>query len=431
MPAEPSPRAAEPDREAARAHLAAAETAAAQGPAAAPRTVERVGVVGAGTMGSGIATAFLQAGFPVTVVEQAQEALDRGVARIRDIQDKAVAKGKAERAEADRRLAALTATTDRAGLAGCDLVVEAVFEDMAVKRDLLAELGGLVKAGAILASNTSYLDLDQLAAATGRPGDVVGLHFFSPAHIMRLLEVVRGEHTADDTLATALDLGRGLGKLPVVARVCDGFIGNRIYNAYRTQCEFMLEEGALPEQVDAALEEFGFAMGPFAVGDLSGLDIAWANRKRLAATRDPRERVPGVLDRLCERGRFGRKSGAGYYRYPDGSRRGEVDETVHEIIREVSAERGFSRREFAAEEIRRRALGAIVNEAGLVLADGIAERPSDIDVVLVHGYGFPADRGGPLYWAARHRADVEAGIAAAERATGFGFRRADLARLLS
>ncbi|WP_199430502.1 3-hydroxyacyl-CoA dehydrogenase [Qaidamihabitans albus] len=386
---------------AARRYLADAERVAGRAPDAEPRQVERVGVVGAGTMGAGIAAAFLQAGFPVTLVEQSADALERGVGRIREIQDKAVAKGKADRAEAEHRLAALTPGTDQAALAGCDLVVEAVFEDMAVKRELLSRLGALAKPGAVLASNTSYLDLDELAAASGRPGDVVGLHFFSPAHVMRLLEVVRGERTADDTLATALRLGGALGKVAVVARVCDGFIGNRIYNVYRTECEFMLEEGALPREVDAALEEFGFAMGPFAVGDLSGLDIAWANRKRVAATRDPGERVPGVLDRLCEHGRFGRKSGAGYYRYREGARRGEVDETVHELIRQVSEEKGFQRRPFAAEEIVRRALGAIVGEARRVLEDGIAERASDIDLVLVHGYGFPAHRGGPLFWADR------------------------------
>lgn len=389
-----------PENEA-RRYLSEAEELAGRGPGAERRQVEQVGVVGAGTMGAGIASAFLQAGFPVTLVEQSDDALAAGLRRVREIQDKAVARGKADRTEADRRLAALAPTTEAAELAGCDLVLEAVFEDMDVKRELLARLGSLVEPGAILASNTSYLDLDVLAEATGRPGDVVGLHFFSPAHVMRLLEVVRGEKTADDTLATALWLGRKLGKLPVVARVCDGFIGNRIYSVYRTECEFMLEEGALPEQVDAALEEFGFAMGPFAVGDLSGLDIAWANRKRLAATREPGERVPGVLDRLCEHGRLGRKAGAGYYRYPEGARRGEVDEVANELVREVSAEKGFTRREFTAEEIVERALGAIVEESGRVLDDGIAERASDIDLVLVNGYGFPADRGGPLYWSSR------------------------------
>ncbi|NIJ13750.1 3-hydroxyacyl-CoA dehydrogenase [Saccharomonospora amisosensis] len=412
------------DPAAARRHLQQAELEAGQAPDVAPRPVERIGVVGAGTMGAGIAAVFLAAGFDVTLVERSQEALERGLARITDIQDRAVGKGRIDRAEADRRLAALTSATDQSVLRDRDLVLEAVFEDMAVKQELLARLGELVKPGAILASNTSYLNLDELARASGRDADVVGLHFFSPAHVMRLLEVVRGEATAPDTLATAVDLARRCGKLPVIARVCDGFIGNRIYNAYRTQCEFMVEEGALPEQVDAALREFGFAMGPFAVWDMSGLDIALANRERLAPTRDPRERVPEVLQRLCAAGRLGRKTGAGWYRYPEGQRHGEPDPEVHGTIRQVSRELGLVRRSFTDEQIVRRALGTIVNEAKLILAEGIAERASDIDLVLVNGYGFPPDLGGPLYWARDHEAEVRAGIADAERATGFGFRRA-------
>ncbi|MEU3271539.1 3-hydroxyacyl-CoA dehydrogenase NAD-binding domain-containing protein [Saccharomonospora sp. NPDC006951] len=425
VPASPEPAASpEPDEDLALRYLRQAETEAGRPPDAEPREVGRIGVVGAGTMGAGIATVFLQAGFPVTVVEQGEEALERGVGRVRAIQDKAVAKGKADRAEADRRLAALTAGTDQALLADCDVVVEAVFEDMAVKKELLARLATIVKPGAILASNTSYLDLDELAEASGRPRDVVGLHFFSPAHIMRLLEVVRGANTAGDTLATALWLGRKAGKVPVVAGVCDGFIGNRIYNAYRVQCEFMVEEGALPEEIDAALEDFGFAMGPFTVWDMSGLDIAMATRDRQAATRDPRERVPKVLDVLCEQGRLGRKTGAGWYTYPDGGQR-QVDPAVHEVIRSVAGRSGESRT-LSADEIVRRALGVIVNEAALVLADGIAERASDIDLVLANGYGFPKKRGGPLFWAHDHREQVTTGIDEAERATGFGFRRGRL-----
>lgn len=413
------------DPEAARRYLEQAEREAGRHQeGVAPRTVERIGVVGAGTMGAGIAAVFLAAGFEVTLVEQTPEALERGLARISDIQDRAVAKGRTDRAEADRRLAALTSGTDRSMLSDCDLVLEAVFEDMAVKQELLGRLGELVKPGAVLASNTSYLNLDELARASGRPGDVVGLHFFSPAHVMRLLEVVRGEATSPDTLATAVWLARRCGKLPVIAGVCDGFIGNRIYNVYRTQCEFMVEEGAWPEQVDAALREFGFAMGPFAVWDMSGLDIALANRERLAPTRDPRQRVPMVLERLCDAGRLGRKTGAGWYRYPQGQRQGEPDPEVHGLIRQVSTELGLVRRSFSDEEIVRRALGTIVHEAESVLADGVAERASDIDLVLVNGYGFPADLGGPLYWARDHETEIQAGIADAERATGFGFRRA-------
>ncbi|PWV85763.1 3-hydroxyacyl-CoA dehydrogenase [Prauserella marina] len=419
------PTSPEPDDELALRYLRQAESAAGTAPDAEPRDVGRIGVVGAGTMGAGIATVFLQAGFPVTVVEQSVEALERGVERISAIQDKAVARGKADRAEADRRLAALTAGTDQASLGDCDVVVEAVFEDMEVKKALLSRLATIVKPGAVLASNTSYLDLDELAEASGRPRDVVGLHFFSPAHVMRLLEVVRGAKTGEDTLATALWLGRKTGKLPVVAGVCDGFIGNRVYNAYRVQCEFMVEEGALPEEIDAALEGFGFAMGPFTVWDMSGLDIAKATRQRQAATRDPRERMPKVLDVLYERGRLGRKTGAGWYAYPDDGER-QVDPAVHEVIRAVVERNGVEPRTLSPDEIVRRALGVIVNEAMLVLADGIAERASDIDLVLANGYGFPKKRGGPLFWAHDHRDQVTTGIDEAERATGFGFRRGRL-----
>ncbi|TLW90664.1 hypothetical protein FFT09_20180 [Saccharomonospora piscinae] len=383
---------------AAHAYLAEAEARAGHGPDVGPRPVAHVGVVGAGTMGAGIATVFLRAGLAVTVVERGEAELALGRDRIAGQLDRAVAKGALDRQDADRAWGNLTAATDLGSLASADLVVEAVFEDFDLKAGVLTRLAGLVREDAVLASNTSYLDLDALAAATGRPEDVVGLHFFSPAPVMRLVEVVRGARTGDDVLATALALARRCGKLPVVAGVCDGFIGNRLYNAYRTQCEFMVEDGALPQEVDAALETFGFRMGPFSVWDMSGLDIAAAHRRDTAHRRAPGVRVPVLLDELCARGRLGRKTGAGWYHYPDGARRGHIDPAVTDLVLSIAAEHGIRRRTFTASEIVTRVLDTLTAEADALLAEGIAARASDIDVVLVNGYGFPRDRGGPLHW---------------------------------
>lgn len=395
-----------------------------------PRNVETVGVIGGGTMGSGIAVSFLDAGFPVTLMERDDAALAAGLDRIRGLYDRSLKSGRIDQAERDKRLGRLSSTVTIEDLAKLDLVVEAVFEDMAVKEELFRKLDAVMKPGAILASNTSYLDLNEIARTTRRPQDVVGLHFFSPANIMRLLEIVKADATAPDVLAAALKAGRRLGKIPVVAGVCDGFIGNRIYSAYRQQCEFMIEEGAWPEEVDAAIEAFGFAMGPFAVGDLSGLDIAWQRRKRLAATRDPKARYVEIPDRLCEAGRLGQKTGAGYYRYPKPGVR-EVDPVTRDIIEAASKAKGIARRAFTPAEIQRRALAAMVNEAGLLLEEGIAQRPSDVDVVLVNGYGFPAHRGGPLFHAAHQpRAEITAAIDETEAAAGFGFRRARIDAVL-
>jgi 3-hydroxyacyl-CoA dehydrogenase len=382
-------------------------------------------------MGAGIAVCFLDAGLPVALIERDQTSLDRGVERIRGIYQRLVQSGRLQPDEMERRLARITPSLDLGSLAQADLVIEAVFEDMAVKQNLFGELDRVLKPGAILASNTSYLDLDALAAVTGRAADVVGLHFFSPANVMRLLEIVRGAATAPDVLATALSVAKTIRKLPVVARVGEGFIGNRIYSAYRTQCEFMLEEGAYPEQIDHALVAFGLAMGPFAVGDLSGLDIAWQTRKRLAVTRDPKARRPEILDRLCEAGRFGQKAGAGWYRYAPGARRGISDPDVHALIDDLSAAKGIARRPFSAEEIQWRALAAMINEAALLLAEGIAARASDVDLVMVNGYGFPAHKGGPLFWASRRpRAQVVQAIDALASAIGHGFRPGDVEAVL-
>ncbi len=386
----------------------------------APRTVTRVGVLGAGTMGAGIAVAFLQAGYHVTLVDTDAAA----IARARGFIEKEL------RAPAAPLSQTLIMGADMAHLRECDLVLEAIIEDMGAKQDVLSRAAS-VAPQALLASNTSYLDLDVLAHATGRARDVVGLHFFSPAHKMKLLEVVRGAQTSPEALASALAIARRLGKIAVVAGVGEGFIGNRIYGAYRRHCEFLVEEGAEPQRVDAVLKAFGFAMGPFAVGDLSGLDIAWRMRQRLAASRDPRERYVMVPDRLCELGRFGRKTGAGWYRYGADALGGEPDPVVSDLIAACAREAGVAQRVIPDEEILSRALGAIINEAGNVIADGVAQRASDVDLVFVNGYGFPASRGGPLFWASRQkRAQIEASLDAVERAQGFGFRRCDLAGLL-
>lgn len=423
-----------PDAKAIR-HLFFAEREAARGgglnkvPA---RPLARFGVVGAGTMGAGIALAALQADLCVVLVEQDPAALQRGVATIKAHIARRVESRRLTEADAAATNARLATALDVQALADCDLIVEAVVEDLAVKTAVFRALDGIAKPGAILSSNTSYLDLDAIAATTDRPQDVIGLHFFSPAHVMRLLEVVRGKDSAEDALATGLALANRLGKQPVVAGNRFGFIGNRLYAAYRRHCEFMLEEGPLPQEVDKALEAFGFAMGPFAVADLSGLDIAWRMRQRQASTRDPAARYVTIPDRLCEMGRFGRKTGAGYYRYADGPARGTPDPEVEAVILAASADAGRTRHAFTAEEIVRRALLALANEAALALADGAAMTADDIDVVLVNGYGFPRWAGGPVHWArnedpGRLIRDCDALVTLA----GPGTRRGNLSLLLT
>jgi 3-hydroxyacyl-CoA dehydrogenase len=383
-------------------------------------------------MGTGIAMCFADAGLPVTLVDQDDAAVARGLQRIRQAYESSVASGRLDATDAERRIARVAGAVDIAALGGADVIVEAIFEDMALKEAMFARLDAVAKPGAILATNTSYLDVDRIAAATKRPGDVLGLHFFSPAHVMRLLEVVRAAKTSPEALATALALGRKLRKLCVVAKVSEGFIGNRLYAAYRRQCEFMVEEGAMPEEVDYALEAFGFAMGPFAVADMAGLDIAWRMRQRLAATRDPRERYCPLADRLCEQGRLGRKTGAGWYRYAPEARKGEPDPIVRKIIEAASAAAGIARHRPDPDAIRWRALATLVNEAALLLAEDVAQRPSDVDLVLVNGYGFPKHEGGPLFWAGRQdRSRLHAAIDALAAATGFGFRRGNVDAVLS
>jgi 3-hydroxyacyl-CoA dehydrogenase len=409
-------------------HLFFAEREAAKVPGVnikEARPLGRIGVVGAGTMGSGIAIAAADAGLAVTVIETGEEALAKGRARVEATYDRSVKSGRIDAVAKAARLAQFSFTTDLESLADADLVVEAAFEDMKVKRDLFARLDGVAKPGAVLATNTSYLDPNAMADATSRPQDVIGLHFFSPANVMRLLEIVRPERAAPDVVATGLSLARKLNKLPVVCGVCDGFIGNRILAMYRRQIDYMLEDGASPHEIDAAMEEYGLAMGPLAVSDLAGLDIGWARRKRMAPTRDPRERYVEIADRLCELGRFGQKTGRGYYIYEDGKRR--VDPEATAIIEEESRRKGVTRRKLEAAEIVDRVRAAIVNEAAKILDEGVAQRPGDIDLVMVNGYGFPAWRGGPL-----HEADVMglAGILETVRAThardGFGWAPAPL-----
>ena len=395
------------------------------------RDLRRIGVVGAGTMGVGIATCFIDAGYSVTLVEQDEAGARRGLERMREIQDRAVASGRLGADEAQRRLAQVRPTANLKDLAEADLVIEAVFEDLDVKIDLFARLESIVRGDAILASNTSYLDLDRIAESTSRPSNVVGLHFFSPAHVMKLLEIVRAASTGPETLATAVALGKKLRKTAVIARVGEGFIGNRIYAAYRRQCEFMLEEGAYPEEVDKALTRFGFAMGPFAVSDMSGLDIAWKMRQRLAATRDPRSRYVEIPDRLCEQGRLGQKTGAGWYRYTPGKRGGEPDPEVRALIDSASAAKGMARHAFTAEQIYRRALLTMVNEAALLLEEEIAARPSDVDLVMVSGYGFPRHEGGPLFWASRQdHGQIEAELDQIAALSGYGYRKGNVAGVL-
>ncbi|MCA0240680.1 MAG: enoyl-CoA hydratase/isomerase family protein [Proteobacteria bacterium] len=384
-------------------HLFLAERAAAKlagiAPDIAPAPIARVGVIGAGTMGGGIAMSFASAGMAVTLVEAKAEALERGLQTIRRNYEGTVAKGRLARAEAEARIARITPTLDFGALKDADLVIEAVFEDMDVKKDLFGRLDAICKPGAVLATNTSRLDIDEIARATQRPGAVIGLHFFSPANVMRLVEVVRGAATSAPTIVTSMAVVRAAGKLPVLVGVCDGFVGNRMVAQYAREAEFLLEEGATPQQVDGALKRFGLAMGRFAMSDLAGLDISWASRKRQAATRAANRRYSKVADRLCELGRFGQKTGAGFYRYEAGSRTPLPDPLVDEIIVQCAREAGIERRSIGDDEIVERTIYALVNEGAKILEEGIAQRASDIDLIYVNGYGFPAWRGGPMFHA--------------------------------
>ena len=383
-------------------HVFQAERAAAKVPGLPEGTVlrpiARVGVIGAGTMGGGITMNFLNAGIPVVLLEMKQEALDRGLATIRKNYENSMKKGKLKPEQVEQRMGLITPTLEYAALKDADLIVEAVFEEMGVKEAVFRQLDAVAKPGAILASNTSYLDIDRIASFTQRPQDVIGLHFFSPANVMRLLEIVRGAQTAPDVLATSLQLAKQIKKVAVVSGVCDGFIGNRMLARYGAAAQGLINAGALPQQIDGALQKFGLAMGPFRMGDLAGLDIGWATRKRKAAEAGV-EMKPIVADKLCEAGRFGQKTGAGWYRYEAGNRNPLPDSVTEQLITDYRAAHGITPRKISDEEIVERCIFALVNEGARILEEGIAARASDIDLVYLNGYGFPLHRGGPMLYA--------------------------------
>ena len=363
--------------------------------------IEKVGIIGAGTMGGGIAMNFLSAGIPVTILEMKQDALDRGTGTMRKNYENTAKRGRMTGEQVEQAMGLLTPTLDYADLADCDLVIEAVYENMDVKKDVFAKLDEIVKDGAILASNTSYLDIDEIATATDRPGHVVGLHFFSPANVMKLLEVVRGAKTRDDVLATVMKLAKTIGKVAAVSGVCPGFIGNRMLSKRQEQANQLIMEGANYWEVDDVLLDFGFPMGPFQMGDLAGVDIGWH--------RDP-SRVTTIREALCAVGRFGQKAGKGYYDYDEARQRTPSDE-VKQIISDFAAKEGNEQRDISKDEIRERLLYPMVNEGAKLLEEGIAQRASDIDVVWINGYGWPLYTGGPMFWAQQAGLDsVVAGL---------------------
>ncbi|MGB3803481.1 MAG: 3-hydroxyacyl-CoA dehydrogenase NAD-binding domain-containing protein [Sphingopyxis granuli] len=370
------------------------------------RDVKKVGIIGAGTMGGGIMMNFLQKGFPCTIVEMQQEALDRGLGVVRKNYDASAAKGRFKPEQVDQMMGLITPALELEALADCDLIIEAVYENMDVKKEIFGKLDKIAKPGAILASNTSYLDVNEIAASTGRPGDVLGMHFFSPANVMKLLEVVRGDKTADDVLATAMAIGKKIGKVAVVAGVCHGFIGNRMLAPRQIEAQKLLLEGATPAQVDKVHVDFGMPMGPFQMSDLAGVDIGWH--------RDP-NRIESIRDALCAEGRWGQKKQAGFYDYDD-KRNPSESARVAEIIEQFRAKAGVEKREISDQEIVERTLYPMVNEGALILSEGKAQRASDIDVVWIYGYGWPVYRGGPMFWAGLEGTDK---IAAALEKHGF------------
>ena len=383
-------------------HVFAAERAASKipdvGSDVQPRAVNKVVVIGAGTMGGGIAMNFLNAGLPVTILETKQEALDRGIATIKKNYEAQVKKGKLKADKYEQRMGLLKTTLSYDELKDADLIIEAVFEEMGVKEQVFKQLDPVAKPGAILASNTSTLDVDKIAAFTKRPQDVVGMHFFSPANVMKLLEVVRGAKTGKDVLATVMAIAKKIKKTAVVSGVCDGFIGNRMIEQYSRQAGFLLDEGATPAQVDKAIEKFGFAMGPFRMGDLAGNDIGWAIRKR-RAVEHPDMKYSATADKLCELGRFGQKTGAGWYDYQPGKRDAIPSKLVEDMIVKHRKDQGITSRKISDQEIVERLVYSLVNEAAHILEDGIASKASDIDMVYLTGYGFPLWRGGPMQYA--------------------------------
>lgn len=354
--------------------------------------INTAGILGAGTMGGGIAMNFLQAGIPVTIIETSQEALDNGIALIKKNYAATVSKGRMSQNAMDRCLSLLTGSTDYDDLKDVDIVIEAIFENMEVKKEVFAKLDATCKAGAILATNTSTLDINEIASATKRPEAVIGLHFFSPANVMRLLEEVRGDKTAKDVMATCMALAKRIGKVPVMVGVCDGFVGNRILAQRGAQAEKLILEGALPQDVDKVLFDFGLPMGPFAMSDLAGNDVGWRIRQGKGVKN-------AVADAICELGRFGQKTSAGFYKYEKGNRTPLPDPIVEKIILDASKAAGIERREISDEEILKRCIYPMINEGAKILEEGIATRASDIDVTWVYGYGWPIYRGGPMKYA--------------------------------
>jgi 3-hydroxyacyl-CoA dehydrogenase len=362
------------------------------------RKIESAAVIGAGTMGGGIAMNFANAGIPVSILEMKQDALDRGLATIRKNYENSAKKGRMTMEDVEKRMSLIKPTLSYGDIAEADVVIEAVFEDMPVKEQVFKKLDEVMKQGAILATNTSTLDVNRIAAFTTRPQDVIGTHFFSPANVMKLLEIVRGEKTAKDVLATVLQLSKKIRKTGVVSGVCDGFIGNRMIEQYSRQAGYMVEEGASPQQVDRAIEKFGFAMGPFRMSDLAGNDVGWYIRKRRYQER-PDMKYPKVADKICELGRFGQKTGAGFYRYEAGKRDALPDPVVDKLIEDHRKDLGITPRKLSDDEIVHRLVFALVNEGAKILEEGIAMRASDIDMIYLTGYGFPLHRGGPMLYA--------------------------------
>jgi len=361
--------------------------------------IKSVSVIGAGTMGTGIAMNFLNVGIPVTIIDTNDETLQKGIDTIKGNYLSTVEKGRLSTEDRDRRVALLNGSTTVSSVSESDLVVEAVYEEMAIKKAIFLELDSVAKPSAILATNTSTLDVNEIASVTQRPEQVIGLHFFSPANVMQLLEVVRADKTSQEVVATSMSLAKKIKKIPVCVGVCDGFVGNRMIHTYLREAEYLIEEGALPQQVDHAIESFGFAMGPFRMCDLAGLDIGWAIRKRRKSEGLVSKRYVSIPDQLCERGWFGQKTGGGYYTYESGSRVPIVNPEVNAIVENASSEKGITRRTIEANEIVDRLMYALINEGAGILAEGVAQRASDIDVIYAAGYGFPRYRGGPMFYA--------------------------------
>ena len=390
------------------------------------KVLERIAVIGAGTMGSGIAIACLSAGYSVHMLDQSAASLANGIKKVEDFYGSRLINGKMSTEKVAAALGRFTHSSQWSDIASADLIIEAVFEDLEVKHAVFKQIDEHTKADALLASNTSYLDIEAIAEKTRNPARLFGLHFFSPANVMKLIEIVRCKASSDAVIATGLLFAKRLGKTPVISANAFGFIGNRIYAAYRRQCEFMLEEGASPEQIDKALEEFGFAMGPFAVADMSGLDIAWAMRKNQAATRDPAHRYVNIPDTLCLAGRFGRKTGSGYYSYDAAGKR-SIDPWVHQVITEASAAKNIARREFTSQEIVNRVLLTMMNEVAHLVSERVVGDATDCDIALVNGYGFPRWQGGTVFIAREMGLDkLNAAIDVLEKQSGPGFKRANL-----